>query len=55
MLIIPAVRKSSATIIFLLFILSAITPPRKEKTTIGMKELAVTAPKSEDEFVSLNK
>ncbi len=47
-----AVVKSSATIIFRLFFLSAITPPKREKIANGIKEQAVTAPKSDEESVS---
>ena len=40
---------------FLLFFLSAITPPSNENITIGINEHAVTAPNKTEEFVSLSR
>lgn len=39
-----AVKKSNIIIIFLLFTLSAIMPPRGDSRMAGMKAHAVTAP-----------
>lgn len=50
-----AVTKSSMTIMFLLFVLSAIIPPTSDKITIGKKEQAVAIPNKADEPVSFNK
>ena len=46
-----AVKKSKATIIFLLFTLSAIIPPKGVTITIGIKEHADTAPNKVADFV----
>ena len=47
----PAVVKSSATMIFLLFTRSAIIPPTGDRMIIGIKAHAITVPYSADEPV----
>ncbi len=47
-----AVKKSSATMIFRLFTLSAKIPPKNERKIMGRKEDAVTIPKRDAEPVS---
>ena len=47
----PAVVKSSATMIFLLFTRSAIIPPTGDRMIIGIKAHAITVPYNADEPV----